>query len=456
MKRILLAGVASLAFLGVAAAADLPAKAPVFKAPPAPTFDWTGFYLGGYYGSPIGQSQVTSTGTGGSAELASDRFTAGVDLGYNWQFNPNWLVGVEGDVGYLGTKRSFQDANDSTTFPGLKSTWYSTLRGRLGYVTGPSLLYVTGGGAWVRLEETFGGNGAVAATTNKTTNGGWTAGAGIETKLSRSWTAKTEYLYVDVGSNSFAATTVQGAPDSVTFKNQFHVIKTGLNYKFGEPFELPFMLAPISGPQRWAGFYAGVNAGGGLSLVRTPNQTFAALPGGGETDVNGGGFAGGGQIGYNLVAFSNWIVGVEGDIGYLGINNSHVDWNNDGVAQTVYQPGVKTNWYSTVRGRVGTSTGPALLYASGGFAAVNLENSAVVGTTGYSSQGTRTGWSFGGGIEIELTSQWSAKLEDIYINTGTNTLTTPVGSVDFKNNFHLVRAGLNYKFGGDELVRARY
>jgi outer membrane immunogenic protein len=428
---------------------------PVKAAPPAPVYDWNGFYIGGYYGTSIEQSRATSSANAGAVELNDTGISGGVTLGYNWQFSPIGLIGIEGDVGYLGTKRSFQDVSDSDTFVGVKSTWYSTVRGRLGYVTGPSLLYVTGGGAWVRLEETFGGSAGVAPTTVKTTDGGWTVGGGIETKLSRGWTSKTEYLFVDLGSHSFGTVTTGGANEVATFKNQFHVIKTGLNYKFGEPFELPFLLAPLSSPERWAGFYAGVNAGGGLSLVHTPNQTIVGTQDG-EVDVNGGGFAGGGQIGYNWVAFSNWIVGLEGDIGYLGIRHSSADWRNH-APPFQYETGISTDWYGTIRGRIGTTTGPAFLYTTGGAAFVHFKDSVNVGAATYSAEKTKAGWTFGGGIETELTPRWSARIEGLYIDLGKETVTNPIGnSTEFKNRFQVIRAGLNYRFGGPDVVTARY
>jgi outer membrane immunogenic protein len=452
MKKTLFAGIATLALVGAASAADLPRQMPVKAAPLAPVYDWNGFYIGGYYGTSIGHSRATSSEIGGAVEPNDTGITGGLTLGYNWHFSPNGLLGIEGDVGYLGTKRSFQFVDEPSS-AGVKSTWYSTVRGRLGYVTGPSLLYVTGGGAWVRLEETFGGDIGVAPTTIKKSDTGWAVGGGIETKLSRSWTAKTEYLYLDLGSDSFGATTFHG-DEIVTFKNRFHVIKTGLNYKFGEPFELPFMLAPLSSPQRWAGFYAGVNAGGGLSLVRTPSQTFPLNPG--EADVNGGGFAGGGQIGYNWVPFSNWIVGLEGDIGYLGIRHAVADWYNTGTNGRLYQPGISTDWYGTVRGRIGTATGPAFLYATGGAAFVHFKDTLNYDGTLYASEKTKAGWTFGGGIETELNSRWSARLEALYIDVGRATVSSPDGSTEFKNRFQVIRAGLNYRFGGPDVVTARY
>ena len=104
-------------------------------------------------------------------------------------------------------------------------------------------------------------------------------------------------------------------------------MKTGFNYQFGNgPFEMfPFFGKPLSSPERWTGFYAGVNAGGGISQVQVPTINFG-FPQNGEENINGTGFAGGGHLGYNWLVVSNWLVGVEGDIGFLNINHSYGDW----------------------------------------------------------------------------------------------------------------------------------
>ena len=86
--------------------------------------------------------------------------------------------------------------------------------------------------------------------------------------------------------------------------------------------------------------------------------------------MRGNGFAGGAQAGYNfmnLFGRPNWFAGLEGDFGYLGIKASHIDWN-DG-----FRMSQKTTWYGTARARFGTTTGPALLYVTGGAAFVHLE-----------------------------------------------------------------------------------
>ncbi len=448
MKRAFFVSAAFLALVGSAAAADLPRKMPVKAAPAAPAYDWTGFYVGGYYATGLRQSEASSLYHQGSVDNNKVGWAGGLALGYNYQFAPNWLVGLEGDVGYLSAKRSFQDWVDPTVTVGVKTSWLSTVRARFGYVAGPSLIYATGGAAFVNVEETFGG---AAPTVHSSTRTGWAAGGGIETKLSRNWSTTSEYLYVDAGSTTFSAVPYAGT-DIVTFKHQVHVLKTGFNYKLdGGPFEMfPFFGKPFASPDRWAGFYAGLNVGGGLSASKFTGGPVTV----GEADVNGGGFAGGAHAGYNWIIFTNWVIGVEGDIGYLGLDRSYTEWD---TAPLVLSQ--KTDWYGTLRGRVGTTTGPALLYVTGGGAWARVRDGiAWPGVVSDVTSTTAGGWTFGGGTEIAIDSRWSARFEYLYMDLGKATIYDPTFhySTEFKNRFQVVRAGLTYQFGGPEVVTARY
>ena len=487
MKTKLTAGVvlaltAQVLTTQVAGAADLPAKALRQTAPAA--YDWSGFFIGGYWGTSIGQSKA-STPTGpfdevGQIDISKGSWTAGGTVGANWQFHPSWLIGLEGDLGYLANDRTFLEWADTRITAGVKTSGYATARARVGYVTGPSLLYATGGAAFVRVENTFGGcgpfgcNGIVTPPTSVTsTRTGWTAGGGIETKLSRNWTQKTEYLYVDAGTTNFLAVPFT-TPHQTSFRNEFHVIKTGLNYKFGGPAEaLPFFGgAMLPTDHNWAGFYAGVNAGGGLTTSPAPGSPVGATPAG-DNDMRGNGFAGGAQAGYNfmnLFGRPNWFAGLEGDFGYLGIKAAHIDWN-DG-----FQMSQKTSWYGTARARLGTTTGPALLYVTGGAAFVHVENGIAskftpaellviapgVTVTNDIRSETKAGWTIGGGTEVALDSRWSARLEYLYIDAGKSKRTSVITSGFFgtvpidsnvSNRFHVVRAGLNYSFNAPVVAK---
>jgi outer membrane immunogenic protein len=457
MKRTCLVGAMLTAALGAAPAADLPTKAPILKAAPIVGYDWTGFYAGANWGTAVGTSRLRDNSTLGETGVNEAGFTGGVQAGYNWQFNPSWLFGVEGDFGYFGVDRNFADWNERSSV-GLQSSWYGTARARFGYLTGPSLLYLTGGAAFMRVEDRFGGStlAGIVPTTNTSTHAGWTVGAGIETRLTRGWSAKTEYLYIDGGNDSFAANPF-GTPSIANADRQFHVLRSGLNYKFGGPFEgLPFFdpnrLSPV---HEWSGFYVGVSAGGVIDLTRvTGGNPAVAPPRLGEMDLNDTGFTGGVQGGYNLMFGPNWFVGIEGDFGYLGLDRTSQNWSDPG-----FLLGHKTSWLGTLRGRIGTTTGPALLYFTGGGALARVRDTLTetgIGTSSVSK--TAGGWTIGGGTEVALDPRWSARLEYLYVDVGSSNHVVPNDTefADFDRRFQIVRFGLNYRFGASDLLSARY
>ncbi len=252
--------------------------------------------------------------------------------------------------------------------PGIKTRWSATARGRLDYVTGPSVLYVTGGVGFVHVTDYFGGfvgTPLVSPTGSSTTTTGGAFGVGIETKLSRNWSEKTEYIYIDGGgTHSFlSAVGAAAAPTTTNFTHNFQAIKTGLNYKLDGNWDgLPFFNAPmLATNHNWNGFYVGGNAGIGTSLTQTTNLN-AAIVGTGE-DLTGTGFTGGGQAGYNYMLWNKYLVGVAGDFGAFSMHRTVTDWSDTAVTFSE-----KTSWLGTLRGRVGVTTGPALLYFTGGLA----------------------------------------------------------------------------------------
>lgn len=209
MKRIAL-GAAALALLATAPAraADLTRPAPVPASVPAPVFSWTGFYIGGQAGYGWGSGADAL----GLAGVDPKGWLAGAQAGYNYQFANHVVAGIEADI-------AGGDISAGTL--GLSSTLdlLGTVRGRLGYAFGPVLPYVTGGFAW--------GNNAISipGASQSQTLTGWTVGAGIEYALTEHWTAKTEYLYTDLGSKSYDALGLSAGVTSQT-------AKFGINYKF--------------------------------------------------------------------------------------------------------------------------------------------------------------------------------------------------------------------------------
>jgi outer membrane immunogenic protein len=211
---------------------------------PAKTAMWTGFYLGGNAGSILGRNasslNTTTNGFADTFHLVPDGYAAGGQIGYNWQAGA-WVFGVEGDVqGAFAQDKDACVSNCGTvTQVPLKQTlpWLATARGRIGYSLGSTLFYGTAGFAYGETKTTIGGPPGTPVTIGLTRNkGGWTAGAGIESPLKLfslfgpNWTAKTEYLYVDLGRTTDVTIPAVGA--SFTTRTQEHIFRSGINYHF--------------------------------------------------------------------------------------------------------------------------------------------------------------------------------------------------------------------------------
>jgi outer membrane immunogenic protein len=204
-----------------AAAADL-SVAPLYKAPPpamAPAYNWSGFYLGVNGGGGWGHSNWDTS----AARINTSGGMVGGTAGYNWQIG-SAVLGVEGDIDWANLKGT----NTSTLCPlgcSTSDTWLSTVRGRAGYAFGGVLPYVTGGLAVGDIRAATPG---FAGASN--TSAGWTAGGGIEFALPGNWSAKAEYLYVDLGKFN-CGTACNGLPtDNVSMHD--NVVRAGVNYRF--------------------------------------------------------------------------------------------------------------------------------------------------------------------------------------------------------------------------------
>ena len=189
-----------------AQAADYAAPAPY--APytvnqPLNAYSWAGPYLGANLGYNWGSVDNNVTNPSG--------FEGGVQAGYNWQ-SGRMVFGVEGDLQATAADDTFAPCKFS-------NPWFGTVRGRVGYAFNNIMLYGTGGLAFGELRgETYG-------LSESHTNAGWTAGVGAEFGLAQNWSAKIEYLYVDLSDSRFSIT---GASNGY----QFGVVRAGVNYHF--------------------------------------------------------------------------------------------------------------------------------------------------------------------------------------------------------------------------------
>jgi outer membrane immunogenic protein len=221
MKRLVLALAGIAALTGSAAAADLarPAPAPYYKAPVyAPVYNWSGFYIGINGGGGWGTSNWTTPGG-----FDTSGGMVGGTVGYNYQMN-QVVLGVEGDIDWANISGSSRAGLVCAPGCTTKDSWLSTVRGRIGYAADRFLPYVTGGLALGDIKATLPG---VAGT--DTTNAGWTIGGGIEFAIAGHWTAKAEYLYVDLG-NVSCGISCGATTQNVSFNA--NLFRGGINYRF--------------------------------------------------------------------------------------------------------------------------------------------------------------------------------------------------------------------------------
>ena len=221
MKRLVLAFAALAAWAGTAAAADLsrPGPAPYYKAPVyAPVYNWSGFYIGINGGGAWGTSQWSTTGS-----FNTSGGLVGGTVGYNYQMN-QVVLGVEGDIDWANISGTTNAVGVCALGCTTKDSWLGTVRGRVGYAADRFLPYVTGGLALGDIKASLPG-----FTGGSTTNAGWTIGAGIEFAIVGHWTAKAEYLYVDLG-NFNCGLSCGAATQNVSFTA--NLLRGGINYRF--------------------------------------------------------------------------------------------------------------------------------------------------------------------------------------------------------------------------------
>jgi outer membrane immunogenic protein len=229
MKYLLRAGIALGALAGIigsATAADLPRQQPMYKAPAyvAPVFNWTGAYIGINGGGGWGTSNYK--GAGQSFDVSGG--LVGATVGYNWQFG-TWVIGGEADIDWSNISGSTNSGLCFGAACETKNEFLSTIRGRVGYSFERFMPYITGGIAIGNVKASSPGFSTV-----DNTNVGWTVGTGVEFAFAPQWTAKVEYLYVDLGDITCGVGSACYFGPTADSKVNFHsnIVRGGVNYRF--------------------------------------------------------------------------------------------------------------------------------------------------------------------------------------------------------------------------------
>jgi outer membrane immunogenic protein len=236
MRKFMVGVVSAITLTGIGSSV---ADAQYYFSGPVP--QWAGPYIGIEGGYGWGGSHHTDPTPFDSGGFTTTGGLAGGTVGYNWQLAGPVVLGTEADMSWTnigGSTAGFGGfggpcggaiPNCTTTLDAL-----GTVRARLGYEVGRFMPYATGG---LAFGDVSGSEGDVPANgpagSGSSWRAGWTIGAGIEGALAPNWTAKAEYLYVDLGNQpTFTDTFASGATAAQNVSFRTNIIRFGINYKF--------------------------------------------------------------------------------------------------------------------------------------------------------------------------------------------------------------------------------
>jgi outer membrane immunogenic protein len=215
--------------------------APALASDVSSSSSWNGIYIGGNGGygwgnsnrfiNPLDALNVPFGSGDANAKIKGDIW--GGQLGANWQFSPNWLIGLEAGFNSANLNRRVTSIAFPTNSVETSMHWLGTVTPRLGFVNGNSLFYVKGGWATASIKTNSSETGIISLSRTDTLTG-WTIGAGLEYALSPNWIAGVEYDYYDLGSKNMTGMYVGAPVDfSQSIDPKFSAVMARISYKFG-------------------------------------------------------------------------------------------------------------------------------------------------------------------------------------------------------------------------------
>lgn len=420
------------------------ARTPVYKAPPAASYSWSGCYAGAAAGAGV-HNDPFSAGENGVGGLG------GGQIGCNYQTG-QIVFGVEGEAAWSGLSGKFDftlplPASESAA----RNRWTADVAARAGVAFDRALIYSKVGVA----EGSFVFSGSDTTGFFEQASGNLTGlllGAGVEYTFAPNWSAKLEYDHIDYVSRILHFTQRPGLPADFNANElaSANLVKAGINYRFAGPDRSWAAGSPrpvSSASYNWTGCYAGAHGGAGVL-----KDSYAVSAGGGALA--------GGQVGCNY-QIGQIVLGLEGEATWSALSDK-LQFMNSGFASDFAG---RNRWSADVAARAGVAIDRALIYsklgvAEGGFAFSGGD------TTGFFQQagGNLSGLLLGGGIEYGFAANWSAKLEYDHIDYVSRALQVS----RFQNGAMLrsfetgesasvnaVKAGINYRFVAGDVVSVK-
>jgi outer membrane immunogenic protein len=457
MKKLLVAGIAATAFCGAPVlAADMPAKAPIYKAPVSTALSWTGFYLGagGGYGSWV-DPKSTIVGENIDKAVSGKGGFGTIIAGFDYQVADRWVAGVYADFDLAALNGTVH--NEGPLYTGardVRRAWFAG--GRVGYLLMPSsLLYATGGYTEARFSSTTLNSSLAPLFTPGlnslpgNTSSGWYVGTGIETQISDGWSLRGEYRYADYRTSQPTEAII--GVDTYGLHPTVQTFRVDLAYKFGQQRVAIAQARPAAAS--WTGFYLGGGAGYGSwedphssGLRAAGALNLVNIPAGGK-----GGFLSV-VTGYDYQFANRVVAGVYTDYDFANIKGM-VNDDDPGTSARFTESGA---WFAG--GRIGYLVMPAsLAYVTGGYTEARFSagqsHSATTGAPAPTFQipgKTFSGGYIGGGLETQIGGNWSLRGE--YRYAGYNKQILPEGTSVFeialRPAVQTFRVDLTYKFGG--------
>jgi len=436
----------------------------------------------GWFGptGPFGAfSPFISEGGGGGGVVS------GGQIGYNVQA-ASWVLGLEADASWADLDGNARCAV-ARFLCNARVDSLGAIAGRFGYAgIDRLLLYMKGGAAWAHDKFRMnapplvaGGVVSFAAPNIFTATDlrwGWTLGAGIEHAVSPDWSGFLEYDYLGLGTRGIAFTDQVGNTSNIAIRQDIQVVKVGVNHRFdwAAPMSAPgfaaparaYSLAASATGASWTGIYIGGHAGGGWGYQNwnsDPSGFFSGLlPFGGTGDVEGLAF--GGHVGANY-QIGRWVIGAEAAASWTDLDgNAKCATTPSGTGAASFTCNTRVDSILSVTGRLGQAYGNVLLYGVAGVGWAREKYDMIsppAAPNHFTAQETRPGYVVGSGVEIALPAGWSTKIEYNYLGLGTRTLAFVdlLGNrapIDIEQHLHLVRFGMNYRFGPTDLAAAPY